>query len=78
MSDYTVYTIGHSNILFEKFSTLLQTHDITAIADVRSTPYSKFTPQFNREALQKSLRAIPLTVKLSMANYGKQRSFNKV
>jgi uncharacterized protein (DUF488 family) len=58
MSDYTVYTIGHSNISFDKFSTLLQTHDITAIADVRSTPYSKFTPHFNREALQKSLRAI--------------------
>lgn len=61
MSDYTVYTIGHSNISFDKFSTLLQTHDITAIADVRSTPYSKFTPQFNREALQKSLHAIGIT-----------------
>lgn len=61
MSECTVYTIGHSNISFEEFRALLQKHHITAIADVRSTPYSKFTPQFNREALQKSLRAIDIT-----------------
>lgn len=58
MSECTVYTIGHSNISFDEFREHLQKHHITAIADVRSTPYSKFTPHFNREALQKNLHAI--------------------
>ena len=34
---------------------LLQRHGITAVADVRSTPYSRFNPQFRREKLQASL-----------------------
>ncbi|MFD3525223.1 DUF488 family protein [Streptomyces sp. NPDC058653] len=34
---------------------LLQKHGITAIADVRSMPVSRFTPQFNRYALERSL-----------------------
>jgi uncharacterized protein (DUF488 family) len=30
---------------------LLLKHDIAAVADVRSSPYSRFNPQFNRESL---------------------------
>jgi len=29
---------------------------VTAVADVRSTPYSRFSPQFNREALEEFLK----------------------
>jgi len=35
---------------------LLQQHSITAVADVRSQPYSRFNPQFNREVLADSLK----------------------
>ncbi len=52
----TIYTIGHSNHSIEKFINLLKQHDITAVADVRSTPYSRYNPQFNREDLAKSLK----------------------
>ncbi len=31
-------------------------HSITAVADVRSVPYSQLNPQFNRESLRKDLR----------------------
>ena len=31
---------------------LLQTHGITALCDVRSDPYSRFMPQYNRESLK--------------------------
>ena len=52
-----IFTIGHSNHPIERFIDLLQRHKITALADVRSTPFSRFNPQFNRERLTESLRA---------------------
>lgn len=51
-----VYTIGHSNHLVEKFLELLSAHNVNAVADVRSHPYSRFNPQFNREKLRTALR----------------------
>jgi uncharacterized protein (DUF488 family) len=50
-----IHTIGHSNHPIQDFRGLLQQHGITAVADVRSTPYSRFNPQFGRERLQASL-----------------------
>ncbi len=47
-----LFTIGHSVHSVEHFMELLQTHGITALCDVRSSPYSRFTPQFNRESLK--------------------------
>jgi uncharacterized protein (DUF488 family) len=52
-----IYTIGHSKHPIDHFVALLQRHAIGAVADVRSTPYSRFNPQFNREKLQASLAA---------------------
>ncbi len=52
----TVYTIGHSTHSTETLIGLLAKHDITAIADVRSRPYSRFNPQFNRENLIPTLK----------------------
>lgn len=52
-----VFTIGHSTHSIEKFIALLSMHGIEAVADVRSSPFSKFNPQFNRENLQISLKA---------------------
>ncbi|MBI5772214.1 MAG: DUF488 domain-containing protein [Verrucomicrobia bacterium] len=50
-----VFTVGHSNLELTKFVTLLKQHVIQAVADVRSSPYSQYNPQFNRELLQRSL-----------------------
>jgi len=52
-----VLTIGHSTHPQERFIALLQLHGITALGDVRSTPYSRINPQFNREELKEALRA---------------------
>ena len=52
----SVFTIGHSNLEFQKFVALLKRHGIQAIADVRSSPYSQYNPQFNREPLQHALQ----------------------
>ena len=51
-----LYTVGHSNHEIHRLIELLKMHGITAVADVRSSPYSKFNPQYNREPLQKMLK----------------------
>lgn len=49
------FTIGHSNHGCEQFVALLREHAITAVCDVRSRPYSRYNPQFNREELKEFL-----------------------
>ncbi len=51
-----LFTIGHSTHSWEKFLELLRQHRIDAVADVRSSPYSQYNPQFNRDSLQRALR----------------------
>lgn len=51
-----VYTIGHSNHSLEQFLKLLKQHGIQVVIDVRSYPYSRWVPHFNREILQKALK----------------------
>ena len=53
-----LYTIGHSTHSMEHFMDLLSGHAISAVADVRSSPYSRYNPQFNREPLQTALREV--------------------
>lgn len=50
-----IFTIGHSNQTAEQFVGLLRLHDVRLLADVRSSPASRFAPQFNRAALARSL-----------------------
>jgi len=50
-----LFTIGHSVHPVEYFVDLLKQHGITALCDVRSSPYSRYTPQFNREALKEEM-----------------------
>lgn len=52
----TIYTIGHSTHPLARFIELLKMHSVTAICDVRSSPYSRVNPQFNRESLRDALR----------------------
>lgn len=52
-----LYTVGHSIHSIDHFIMILKMNKIDAIGDVRSSPYSKFTPHFNREALKESLKS---------------------
>lgn len=57
MSDpTTIYTIGHSNVLASKITGLLKPYGIQVLIDVRSSPYSQRSPQFNRDELEEFLR----------------------
>lgn len=52
----TVYTIGHSNHDIEQFLALLKQYDINCLIDVRSAPYSRFAPHYNKRPLRASLQ----------------------
>ncbi len=51
-----LFTIGHSTHTTEVFIELLKRHGVTAVCDVRSSPYSSYNPQFNRETLRDELK----------------------
>jgi uncharacterized protein (DUF488 family) len=48
----TIYSVGHSNQPLAAFLALLQRHDIQSLVDVRSAPYSRYVPHFNRPELE--------------------------
>ena len=50
-----LFSIGHSTHTLEALVSILKRHGVTEVADVRSTPYSRFNPQFNRDSLADSL-----------------------
>ena len=55
LTQYPVFTVGHSNHSPETFIKLLLQHGIDEVTDVRSAPYSRYTPHFNHERLQRML-----------------------
>jgi uncharacterized protein (DUF488 family) len=55
-SQVTIYTVGHSTHTIEKFLDLLEKNGVTAIADVRSSPFCRHTPQFNKDTLSAELK----------------------
>ena len=54
---HPVFTVGHSTHPREVFLSLLRMHGVEAVADVRSSPFSRFNPQFNREAFEQWLKS---------------------
>lgn len=51
----TLYTIGHSTHPMDRFLHLISMHSISEVLDVRSIPYSRYSPQFNLETLKRIL-----------------------
>lgn len=53
---HKLYTIGYSCHSIESFVGALRRHHVEAIADVRSQPFSRFKPEFNRPDLSNELK----------------------
>lgn len=53
--DYNLLTIGHSNLQVDQFLAHLKAHNVTAIADVRSVPFSRRFPWFSSRTLSERL-----------------------
>lgn len=51
-----IYTIGHSNVPAGDIIALLEKYSIAVLVDVRSSPYSQYCSQYNRETFILTLR----------------------
>lgn len=56
MSEKIVFTVGHSTHNIRYFVELLKKHGVTSLIDVRSSPYSRIAPQFNKDILRIALK----------------------
>ena len=72
----TLYTIGHSTRTIEKFLELLFSFDIKILADIRRLPGSRKYPQFDQDALKKSLEENGI-VYIYIADLGGRRPAKK-
>jgi uncharacterized protein (DUF488 family) len=54
VSASVIYTIGHSNHTLEKLVELLKKNGIELVVDVRSSPFSRYSPQFNKENIEEA------------------------
>ena len=52
-----IYTIGYGSRSLEAFTAVLHQHHIAYLIDIRSAPYSRYKPEFGKEALQAVLQA---------------------
>lgn len=69
-----LFTIGHSTHSWEYFLELLRRYNITALADVRSTPFSSRLPQFCKDMLELRLRGAKIRYVPLGAELGARRS----
>ena len=65
-----IYTLGHSNLSLEEFLALLRRHAISLVVDVRSEPYSGFSPHFTRGALEPAITAAGFAYRFAGATLG--------
>ncbi len=55
-----MFTAGFSNLPLERFLTNLRFFDIQLVVDVRSKPFARYTPHFNRDQIERAARAAGL------------------
>ena len=52
----SVFTIGYGSRTLEEFLAVLKGNRISCLLDVRTAPYSRFRPEFSKQALEASLK----------------------
>lgn len=52
----TVYTIGYSGFSIDDFVATLKKHNISLVVDVRSSPFSHYFPEYNKDSLEVCLK----------------------
>ena len=53
----TIYTIGYAGYGIDAFLEELHRHGVSVLLDVRSSPYSGFHQDYNKETLERTLRS---------------------
>lgn len=65
-----IFTVGHSNVPKEKLLERLQSFSINRLVDVRTKPYSRYCPQYNKPALSEYLELNGITYDFRGENLG--------
>jgi len=52
-----LFTLGHSNHSLDQFLRLLEDNGVMTLVDVRTAPFSRYHPHFNKESLERELPA---------------------
>jgi uncharacterized protein (DUF488 family) len=65
-----LFTIGHSNVSVAEFLDRLNQHGVELLVDVRSAPYSRYCPQFNRRELQRAVESAGLRYRFAGKELG--------
>lgn len=66
----TIYTIGHSNLPISDFIKKLKDNKIKLLVDIRTKPYSRYNPQFNKNTLCQNLIENAIAYSWKGANLG--------
>ena len=69
-----LWTIGHSTRSIREFLELITEQRIRSLVDVRAIPYSRHNPQFNQDAISKSLQRAEITYSHVAALGGRRKS----
>lgn len=70
----SLYTVGHSTYDVDYFINLLKKYKINCIVDVRSTPYSKYSTQYNKDTIKMLLKAHNISYIYMGTEFGARRS----
>jgi len=60
MSNRAIYTIGYGSRTVEDLAGLLRIYGVEYLIDVRSQPYSKFNPEYTKDALEGAITRLGL------------------
>ena len=75
----SIFTVGHSNLSFMKFLSLIQENNINHIIDIRSIPYSRNAPWSNKSRLAELLK--PFRIQYTYLGHklgGKMKTIHQV
>jgi uncharacterized protein (DUF488 family) len=70
MPDKIIFSIGHSNLPLVNFCIKLVNYKINTLVDVRTKPYSRWNPQFNRKSLEHHLNLLEISYVWKGQNLG--------
>ncbi|MCI5739678.1 MAG: DUF488 domain-containing protein [Ruminococcus sp.] len=73
----TVYTIGYSGFSIDDFVATLKSRNVSLVVDVRSSPFSKYFPEYNKDALEICLKTQGIYYRNYANEFGARQSDQK-
>lgn len=73
----TVYTIGYSGFSIDGFVATLKRYNVSLIVDVRSSPFSHYYPEYNKDVLEIYLKAHGIYYRNYADEFGARQSEQK-